>query len=362
VILRDLHERTRLAHPLTPRQENDDEPARQDRAARPKARAILERDCQGFVFAVVPAGLPVRDVAARPGRRGVDGDGNRFLDFAAGIAVWLDRTLASRGWCGRSRRPPTASCHISSDYWHEGQVRLGERIAAALTDEGAVMSFFAQSGTRERGGPRSRLARHVTGAAGSSASWRASTAGPWARSPSRPGKHTQQQGFFADHAGVTHVPYPNSLPAALRRQRPGPGGARTYIENVLFPANLPPSEVCGGPGRAASRGKAGTSSRPTASWPGSARSATGTGSCSSSTRFSAGSDAPGGCSPPSIGVSFPTSSRWPRARLGAPESGWWWPRRASWRSGRKAPTATPTAATRCAARPPSPPWILVERE
>ena len=62
-----------------------------------------------------------------------DVDGNRFLDFAAGIAV------CSTGHChphvvAAIKEAADQFLHISSDYWHEGQVRLGERIAATRTD------------------------------------------------------------------------------------------------------------------------------------------------------------------------------------------------------------------------------------
>src|SRR5215475_6002892 len=58
-----------------------------------------------------------------------DVDGNRFLDFAAGIAV-----------CSTGHSHPRVVqaikdaadkfLHISSDFWHEGQIALGEKINA----------------------------------------------------------------------------------------------------------------------------------------------------------------------------------------------------------------------------------------
>ena len=52
--------------------------------------------------------------------------------------------------------------HISSDYWHENQVRLGERLNALAPMGEPVMSFFAQSGTEAVEGAI-KLARFFTG-------------------------------------------------------------------------------------------------------------------------------------------------------------------------------------------------------
>ena len=52
-----------------------------------------------------------------------DVDGNRFLDFAAGIAVLLDRPLPSARRRGDQGGGRSTSCTSRSDYWHERQVR-----------------------------------------------------------------------------------------------------------------------------------------------------------------------------------------------------------------------------------------------
>jgi 4-aminobutyrate aminotransferase len=109
----------------------------------PKARALLERDAQ-VVSPSYPRDYPFVMSHGR-GAEVWDVDGNRFLDFAAGIAVCSTghshpRVVeAIRGAADRF-------IHISSDFWHEGQVRLGERLAELDPVAGPAMSFVCQSG------------------------------------------------------------------------------------------------------------------------------------------------------------------------------------------------------------------------
>jgi len=121
-------------------------------------------------------------------------DGNRFLDFAAGIAV-----------CSTGHSHPQVVqavkdaadrfLHISSDYWHEGQVRVGERINELDPMGEPVMCFFAQSGTEAVEGAI-KLARHHTGRSRFIGFLARSTGGRWAASRSRRAKYTQHRGFF----------------------------------------------------------------------------------------------------------------------------------------------------------------------
>src|SRR5437868_14345580 len=93
----------------------------------PNARALMARD-RAVSSPSYPRDYPF--VMARG--RGVeawDVDGNRFLDFAAGIAV-----------CSTGHSHPAVVqaikdaadqfLHISSDYWHERQILLAEKINA----------------------------------------------------------------------------------------------------------------------------------------------------------------------------------------------------------------------------------------
>jgi 4-aminobutyrate aminotransferase len=204
----------------------------------PKARELLARD------ALVDSPSYPRDypfvMSHGKGAQVWDVDGNRFLDFAAGIAV-----------CSTGHSHPAVVkaikdaadrfLHISSDYWHEGQVRLAERMNELSPMKVPVMSFFAQSGT-ESVEAALKLARYVTGRGrfiGFLGGFHGRTMGSLAFTSS---KYTQQKGFFPAMAGVTHVPYPNGYRPLFAGADQGRAVLR-YIEDVLFVHNVPASEV-----------------------------------------------------------------------------------------------------------------------
>jgi 4-aminobutyrate aminotransferase len=204
----------------------------------PKARALLARDA-----AVVSPSYP-RDypfvMSHGKGAEIWDVDGNRFLDFAAGIAVCST---------GHSHPQVVAAIkdaadrflHISSDYWHELQIRLAERVNELAPMKEPVMSFFGQSGTEAVEGAL-KLARYVTGRPrfiGFLGGFHGRTMGSLSFTSS---KYTQQKGFFPTMPGVTHVPYPNNYRPLLAGEDQGQAVLR-YIEEVLFTSNVPPSEV-----------------------------------------------------------------------------------------------------------------------
>src|SRR6185436_2033917 len=57
-------------------------------------------------------------------------------------------------------------------------------------------------------------------------------------------KYTQQRGFFPTMSGVTHVPYPNNYRPLLAGADQG-AAVLNYLDDVLFQANVPASEVAG---------------------------------------------------------------------------------------------------------------------
>jgi 4-aminobutyrate aminotransferase len=133
--------------------------------------------------------------------------------------------------------------HISSDYWHEGQVRLGERINELDPMGEPVMCFFAQSGTEAVEGAI-KLARHFTGRSrfiGFLGGFHGRTMGSLAFTSS---KYTQQRDFFPVMPGVTHVPFPNSYRPLFAGADQGKA-VLDYIEHVIFQSNVPASEVAG---------------------------------------------------------------------------------------------------------------------
>jgi 4-aminobutyrate aminotransferase len=204
----------------------------------PKARELLARDAL-VVSPSYPRDYPFV-MSHGKGAEIWDVDGNRFLDFAAGIAV-----------CSTGHSHPTVVqaikdaadrfLHISSDYWHEGQVKLAERMNELSPMKQPAMSFFAQSGT-ESVEAALKLARYVTGRGrfiGFLGGFHGRTMGSLSFTSS---KYTQQKGFFPTMPGVTHVPYPNDYRPLFAGSDQGRAVLR-YIEEVLFVHNVPSHEV-----------------------------------------------------------------------------------------------------------------------
>ncbi len=205
----------------------------------PKARALIERDRQ-VVARCYPRDYPfVMDHGE--GVEVWDVDGNRFLDFMAGIAV-CSTGHAHPEVVDVIRDAAGRFLHISSDYWHEGQVRLGELVNELAPVDGPAMTFFTNSGTEAVEGAL-KLARFVTGRSrfiGFLGGFHGRTMGSLAFTSS---KYTQQSGYFPTMPGVTHVPYPNNYRPLLAGADQG-RAVLDYIE-LLFRSNLPPREVAG---------------------------------------------------------------------------------------------------------------------
>lgn len=204
----------------------------------PKAQELLSRDQQ----VISPAPSRPYPFVMDHGR-GVevwDVDGNRFLDFTAGIGV------TATGHCHPRvvqaiKDAADQFIHISSDYYHELQVKLGERLGALAPMREPGMTFFTNSGTEAVEGAI-KLARFVTGRPrfiGFLGAFHGRTMGSLAFTAS---KHTQREGFFPTMPGVEHVPFPNPYRPLFRGDDQGLA-VLDYIENVLFKTSAPPQEI-----------------------------------------------------------------------------------------------------------------------
>jgi 4-aminobutyrate aminotransferase len=203
----------------------------------PKSRAMIERDAR-VASPSYPRDYPFVISHGR-GSEAWDVDGNRFLDFAAGIAVCATGHAHPR--VVKAVQDAAAKfLHISSDYWHEEMTALAERLSALAPVGEPGMVFFCQSGTESVEGAL-KLARYVTKRQRIVAflgSFHGRTMGSLALTSS---KYTQQAGFFPTMPGVTHVPYPNTYRPLFAGSDQGKA-VLDYIR-MLFERNLPPSEV-----------------------------------------------------------------------------------------------------------------------
>jgi 4-aminobutyrate aminotransferase len=204
----------------------------------PKAQALIERD-RLVSTPSYPRDYPFVMAKGR-GAEVWDVDGNRFLDFASGIAVCS--TGHAHPQVVQAIRDATEDfLHISSDYWHERMTRLCERINGMAPMREPVQVFLCQSGT-ESVEAALKLARYVTGRPrfiGFLGGFHGRTMGSLSFTAS---KYTQQAGFFPTMPGVTHVPYPNTYRPLFAGADQGKA-VLEYIENVLFPSNVPAAEV-----------------------------------------------------------------------------------------------------------------------
>ena len=208
----------------------------------PRARAILERD-RAVVSPSYPRSAPF--VMARgEGAVVEDVDGNVYLDFSAGIAVAA--TGHSHPAVVRAVTDQAARfLHISTDYYHEPQVALGEALAKIAPIDGRARTFFSNSGT-EAVEAAIKLARYHTKRFNILAflgSFHGRTLGSLALTSSRT---VQRSGFGPMGAGVFHAPYANPYRCAIGDSQDAAGCAReclSYIENQILTHLVSPAEV-----------------------------------------------------------------------------------------------------------------------
>jgi len=203
----------------------------------PNARAMIARDAE-VISPSYPRDYPFAMSHGR-GSEVWDVDGNRFLDFAAGIAVCATGH-AHPQVVAAVQQAAGKFLHISSDYWHEEMVGLGERIARVAPMGEPAMSFFCQSGTEAVEGAL-KLARYITRRPrfiGFLGGFHGRTMGSLSFTSS---KYTQQLGFAPTMPGVTHVPYPNPYRPLFAGADQGKA-VLDYIR-MLFERSVPAAEV-----------------------------------------------------------------------------------------------------------------------
>ena len=172
-----------------------------------------------------------------------DVDGNRFLDFTAGIAV--SSTGHSHPKVVRAiRRQAGQFLHMSgSDFYYEPEVQLAERLQSITPGRGAKRTFFSNSGA-EAIECALKLARYQTrrplflafyggfhgrtmGALGLTAS-----------------KAVQRKGFAPQTPQTTHVPYADCRRCPINLEYPSCNIACVdFIEDVVFAKHTPPEDV-----------------------------------------------------------------------------------------------------------------------
>jgi 4-aminobutyrate aminotransferase len=209
----------------------------------PKAQAIIDRD-HAFVSPSYPRGYPfVMDHGS--GTEVWDVDGNRFLDFAAGIAVAA--TGHSHPQVVKAIQDQAEKfIHISSDFYHETWVQLAEKLNEIAPFDEPAASFMTNSGTEsvESAIKLARYHSHRPQFIGFLGAFHGRTLGSISFTASK----AQYKGrFFPLVNGVVHAPYPDPYrPVLTQKKGEGYGEAVVrYIEEQILARIIPPEEVAG---------------------------------------------------------------------------------------------------------------------
>jgi 4-aminobutyrate aminotransferase len=205
----------------------------------PRAESIIDRDSR----ALSPSYTRCYPLVAEKGEGAIitDVDGNRFLDFNAGIAV------ASTGHCHPAvvaaiQDQAARLIHMSgTDFYYENMVQLAEKLGEIAPGTEPRRVYFGNSGT-EAIEASLKLARYATGRDKFIAfygGFHGRTMGSLSLTAS---KSVQRKGFGSLLAGVFHAPYPNVYRSG---KSPDDSGAESlrFIEEVLFRNVVPPDEV-----------------------------------------------------------------------------------------------------------------------
>jgi 4-aminobutyrate aminotransferase len=209
----------------------------------PRATELIRRDSE----VLSPSYTRCYPLVAARGEGAMieDVDGNRFLDFNAGIAV------ASTGHChpqvvAAIEEQSKRLIHMSgTDFYYENMVELAEKLAAVAPGGGPHRVYFGNSGA-EATEAAMKLARYHTGRdkfIAFTGSFHGRTMGALSLTGSRA---VQRKGFGPLVPGVYHAQYPDPYrrPDGVSADDHGVSCVR-FIEDELFRTILPAEEVAG---------------------------------------------------------------------------------------------------------------------
>lgn len=206
----------------------------------PKARKLVNLDAK-FVS---PSYTRTYPLVAKTGRGAVveDVDGNRFLDFAAGIAV------VATGHChpevvAAIQKQAGELIHMSgTDFYYENMVTLAEKLAGIAPGKAPKRVYFGNSGT-EAIEAAMKLARYHTRRDKFVAFYgcfHGRTMGSLSLTSS---KAVQRKGFGPLLGGVAHIPYPDTYRSLSENAEGCSREALEFLENQVFHRLMDPSDV-----------------------------------------------------------------------------------------------------------------------
>lgn len=210
----------------------------------PAAQKIVERDTRALINTTKTSPIAAREA------KGVwvtDVDGNRLLDFTAGIGVVNVGHSHPKVVRAIQEQAARLVHFAGTDFYYESQVEYAERLSALTPGRYAKKVFYSNSGTEaneaaiklaKAGTKRQQLLAFVGAFHGRSQGSLALTAS----------KAIHKAGFFPWMPGVAHAPFPNpyrNIWGIDGYERPDElaDKAIDYIESQLFAHLLPPEDV-----------------------------------------------------------------------------------------------------------------------
>lgn len=206
-----------------------------------QAQALVARD-RAAVSPSYTRGYPLVIARAR-GTWVWDVDGNRFLDFNAGVAVCASGGCHPRVVSAVRRQAGEFLHYSGTDFYYEVEVKLAERLGALSPTAKPAKVFFGNSGA-EAVEAAIKLARYHTSRPGLISfhgAFHGRTLGALSLSSSKP---VHKEGFGPLIPGVIHVPYANCFRCPLGEQPASCGLAcLRYLEEQVLGEQMSPTEV-----------------------------------------------------------------------------------------------------------------------
>jgi 4-aminobutyrate aminotransferase len=204
----------------------------------PKARALLERD-QKYTS---PSYTRVYPLVCARGSGAVieDVDGNRFLDFTAGIAVTASGHCHPRVVAAIQDQAAKLIHMSGTDFYYQPQIDLAQQLAELAPGKSPKKVFFTNSGAEalEAGLKLARWHTHRSRAVAFFGAFHGRTYGAMSLSGS---KLVHRRGFSPLVPDIHHVPFPRGCVGCVR-----PGDECSCvkaIEETVFKRIAPPEEV-----------------------------------------------------------------------------------------------------------------------
>jgi 4-aminobutyrate aminotransferase len=209
----------------------------------PQAKKLVGRDHH----VVSPSYTRDYPLVAKTGRGAMveDVDGNRFLDFAAGIAV------VATGHChpevvAAIQKQAAELIHMSgTDFYYPNLVDLAEKLASIAPGKGAKRVYFGNSGAEAIEAAIKLVKFHTKRdkLIAFHGAFHGRTMGALSLTASRA---VQRKGFGTLLSGVFHMPFPDTYRGTYGiRPEHASADCLSYLENELFRRRVDPDEVAG---------------------------------------------------------------------------------------------------------------------